>query len=93
MGQSGGEFLTRELSSECRHEYLGGRIYAMAGASAEHNIISWNIASAHSTLRGKPCVAFVNDMKVRIVGAGRDVFYSRCDGFARAAGRTAIFQD
>jgi Uma2 family endonuclease len=35
----------------------------------------WQEPVLHSALRGKPCVAFVNDMKVRIEGAGRDVFY------------------
>ncbi len=70
------EYLSAELNSECRHEYLGGHMYAMAGASEEHNIIALNIASAlHIALRGKPCRAFINDMKVKIDRIGRDVYY------------------
>jgi Uma2 family endonuclease len=70
------EYLSGERQSELRHEYLGGRVYAMAGASEEHNVILLNIAAAlRSALRGTSCRAFMNDMKVRIEAAGRDVFY------------------
>jgi Uma2 family endonuclease len=70
------EYLSGERESEVRHEYLGGQVYAMAGASKAHNVISLNIASAlRSALRGTPCRAFINDLKVRIRAAGRDVFY------------------
>jgi Uma2 family endonuclease len=70
------DYLSGELKSDFRREYLGGRVYAMAGASEEHNVISLNIAAAlRSALRGTPCRAFMNDMKVRIEAAGRDVFY------------------
>ena len=70
------EYLSDERKGECRHEYLGGRVYSMAGASEEHNTISVNITAAlHSALRGKPCRTFMNDMKVRIKDGGRVIFY------------------
>ncbi len=70
------EYLESELHSEVRHEYLGGRLYAMAGAGEPHNEIAGNIfAALHAGLRGKPCRAFINDMKCRIQSVGRDVFY------------------
>ncbi len=48
----------------------------MADSSEEHNLLAGNIAAAlHSALRGKLCRAFMNDMKVRIKDAGRDIFY------------------
>jgi Uma2 family endonuclease len=71
------EYLAGELQSQVRHEYLGGDLYAMAGASREHNIISLNIASAlREHLRGGPCRVFIADMKVRLKDAqGDDYFY------------------
>ncbi len=70
------EYLESELKSEVRHEYLGGRVYSMPGSSDEHNVIALNIAAAlHAHLRGKPCRAYINDMKCRIQSVGRDVFY------------------
>ena len=70
------EYLESELKSDVRHEYLGGRLYAMAGAGEPHNEIAGNIFSAlHNGLRGKPCRAFINDMKCRIESPQHDVFY------------------
>ncbi len=59
------ECLAGELQSETRHEYVSGRVYAMAAASEEHGTISGNIYSPiHERLRGHRCRAFMNDMKV-----------------------------
>ena len=70
------EYLTGELLSEIRHEYISGRVYAMAGASEEHNVISLNIAAAfREHLRGHRCRAFMNDMKVLPRPQERDLFY------------------
>ena len=70
------EYLAGEPASEVRHEYLGGTVYAMAGASVDHNTISLNLAtSLRSHLRGKPCGAFMADVKVRLNLASDDIFY------------------
>lgn len=70
------EYLAGEQPSEVRHEYLGGAVYAMAGASDEHNAISLNLASAlRSHLRGKTCRVFMADAKVRLTVANDDIFY------------------
>jgi Uma2 family endonuclease len=70
------EYLDGEQRSEVRHEYLGGVVYAMAGASIDHNIISGNIyARLRSHLRGKPCGAFMADVKVRLNLADDELFY------------------
>ena len=70
------EYLAGEPRSEVRHEYIGGEVYAMAGASEEHNTISLNLASALRThLRGKACRVFMVEMKVRLCVAQEDVFY------------------
>ncbi|MBA4150479.1 MAG: Uma2 family endonuclease [Verrucomicrobia bacterium] len=70
------EYLEGELHSEIRHEYLGGDVYAMAGASIDHNILSLNIASAlRAHLAGKGCRVFMADVKVRLQIANDDIFY------------------
>jgi Uma2 family endonuclease len=70
------EYLRGELRSELRHEYLAGKVYAMAGASEAHNYIAGNIFIGLGVhLRGKTCAPFSADMKVHIHDAGDDWFY------------------
>jgi Uma2 family endonuclease len=71
------EYLEGERASEIRHEYVDGRVYAMAGASDDHNRIVLNLARELSlALRGKPCEPFATDMKVKIPSLSvTDVFY------------------
>lgn len=70
------DYLSGEPLSEVRHEYLGGIVYAMAGASRRHGRISGNIfAALHSHLRGRKCDVSMNDMKVRIAPLPGDRYY------------------
>lgn len=70
------EYLAGEPLAEVRHEYVDGFVYAMAGASDEHNRIAGNIfAELRARLRGKRCEAFINDMKVKIPPVFADAFY------------------
>lgn len=70
------QYLEDELQRDIRHEYLAGKVYAMSGASLEHNRIALNISAAlHAHLRGKPCEVFVNDMKAHVELASGDWFY------------------
>lgn len=70
------DYLEGELHSDVRHEYIFGDVRAMAGASERHNTISLNIATAlREHFRGKKCRAYINDMKVRLTRADRQVFY------------------
>jgi len=70
------EFLAAEPSYEVKHEYLGGVIYAMAGASTPHITITANLMGALvSRLRGRPCQAFGSDMKMRLAVSGTTYFY------------------
>ena len=70
------EYLAGEPSSEIRHEFIGGEVYAMSGGSEAHNLISGNLLSAiRQHLRGKPCKVFMADMKVRLNIATDDIFY------------------
>ena len=72
------EYLQLEQTSEIRHEYLGGQIFAMSGGSKQHNTITLNIASrVRSHLRGGSCSVFVTDIKVRIelASQNKSIFY------------------
>lgn len=70
------EYLERERDSPLRHEYVEGHVYAMAGASDDHNRIAGNIFSfLHSALRGKPCEPFMSDMKAKVSSQRASAFY------------------
>jgi Uma2 family endonuclease len=70
------DYLAGELVSQIKHEYVGGEVYAMAGATNAHNIIAVNVlASLHAGLRGKPCRPFNSDTKIRIRLQSRWRFY------------------
>ena len=67
------EYLQGELSSEVKHELIDGRVYAMAGASANHERIAINILRKFgNNLENSPCEPFSSDMKVK---AGSNFFY------------------
>ncbi|SRR6266498_127467 len=60
------QYLSIEREADERHEYLDGRIYAMAGESPEHGAICTNLtAEIALQLRGTPCQAFAKDVRVR----------------------------
>jgi Uma2 family endonuclease len=61
------DYLAGELASPIKHEYLGGVVYAMAGARNAHNLIAANTIVALGTrLRGRRCRPFTSDTKVRV---------------------------
>jgi Uma2 family endonuclease len=61
------DYLAGELKSPIKHEYVGGVVYAMAGARNVHNDIAMNSAGAlYARLRGKKCRAFNSDTKIRV---------------------------
>lgn len=67
------DYLAGEPDSPIKHEYIDGEVYAMAGASANHNLICVNVVTALNVhLKGKPCRPFASDMKVKI---GSRYFY------------------
>lgn len=57
------DYLAGEPASEIRHEYVGGRVFAMAGAKVNHNRITRNFTSLlWSALADKPSEPFSSDM-------------------------------
>jgi Uma2 family endonuclease len=70
------DYLAGEEVGTVKHEYLGGAVHAMAGATNGHNEIAGNaFGSLYSSLRGKPCRPFNSDTKVRIELGGHTRFY------------------
>lgn len=70
------DYLAGEEVSTVKHEYLGGTVHAMAGASNRHNAIAVSaLLTLGSRLRGKPCQPFNSDTKVRIEFPDHTRFY------------------
>jgi Uma2 family endonuclease len=64
-------YLAFERASETKHEYLAGEIFAMTGASENHNLITGNtLASLHTQLRRTPCRIYPSDMRLKVPAAG-----------------------
>jgi Uma2 family endonuclease len=65
------EYLALERRSEEKHEYLDGEIFAMTGASRQHNLIALNIAaSLHAQLADRPCEPYMGDMRIQVAATG-----------------------
>ena len=68
------EYLAAEASSEIKHEYQNGYVYAMAGASDAHVTIAGNLfAIVRNHLRGSGCRVYMSDMRVNL--ATRKSYY------------------
>jgi Uma2 family endonuclease len=65
------EYLAIERKAEVRSEYYAGEMFAMSGASREHNIIVANLTRRlMEQMDDKPCELYSNDMRVRIPATG-----------------------
>jgi Uma2 family endonuclease len=65
------EYLHREKNAEFRSEYFRGEMFAMAGASANHNLIVGNcVQTLGLQLKKKPCLVYPSDLKLRIEATG-----------------------
>ncbi len=70
-GISEAEYLEYEMASEIKYEYYQGEIFAMAGASREHNLITANIiGELRNQLKKKPCRLYPSDMRLQIETTG-----------------------
>ena len=67
------DYLQGELTSQTKHEYVDGQVYAMAGASRNHERIAGNVyRKIGNHLEGHTCEPFASDIKVK---AGNNFFY------------------
>lgn len=65
-----------DRADDLKYEYVNGQVYAMAGASRNHNRLSRNLTTRLDVhLRGSRCEAFQGDMKVGIKTANEQHFY------------------
>jgi Uma2 family endonuclease len=59
------DYFTVEEMSEVRHEYFNGEIFAMAGASLQHNEIAANVLSEfRAALRDTNCGVYGSDLRI-----------------------------
>lgn len=87
------DYLRREERSTIRHEYVDGRLFAMAGSSIKHNIISGNLFSIlHAKLKGGPCKVFIEAVKVR-VEATNSFYYPDVMVSCATHAESAVFTD
>lgn len=70
------DYLASELVSPIKHEYLGGIVYAVAGARNVHNDIAGNTYhSLRNHLRDKRCKPYNSGTKIRLLLSGQTRFY------------------
>ena len=61
------EYLAYEQETDIRHEYIDGEIFAMAGGTENHSLITANALTEVSyQLRGSSCRAYTSDLRVKI---------------------------
>ncbi len=61
------EYLEFEGTSDIKHEYFDGEIFAMGGAKPNHNLIGFNIAGELTPqLKNTPCRGFISDQRVKV---------------------------
>lgn len=65
------EYYALEEAAEYRSEFFDGEIFAMAGGSARHSLISINLlAGLWNALRGKPCTAYERNLRLKVEASG-----------------------
>ena len=65
------EYLAQERLAETKSEYLRGEVYAMSGASRQHNLIAGNVSrELGQQLRDRPCEVYQGYMRVKVSPTG-----------------------
>src|SRR5215207_6056674 len=68
------EYLVFERDSDEKHEFVDGQVYAMTGASRNHNRIQRNtLTTLTNQLRNQPCEPFPSDFRIKV--GNRDYTY------------------
>lgn len=65
------EYIAHENTSNTKHEYLEGQIFAMAGGTPEHSaLIASLTAHLSAEVRGGPCRVHTTELRVRVAETG-----------------------
>ena len=64
------EYVELERSSNVRHEYLDGQIYAMAGGSPDHAALAATVIRLLGSRLPRGCRTFTSDLRIRIPSSG-----------------------
>lgn len=65
------EYLAWERTQPCKHQYLDGEVFAMAGGSLRHNRLCARVVAR---LDAPPCAALTSDQKVFVPATGNYVY-------------------
>lgn len=69
------EYLAFAEQAEVRHEFIDGRVVAMAGGTIEHSrLVAKMSYLLQAALEGKPCNVYSSDGRVRIVPTSRATY-------------------
>lgn len=59
------QYLEQERAADFKSEFVDGEVFAMSGASVNHNRIAMNVgAEIRNAFKDRPCVVLGSDMKV-----------------------------
>src|SRR6266496_2884393 len=65
------QYLDIERKAEFRSEYYQGEMFAMAGATDPHNLITMSVVGElYQQLRKRPCFMYSHDMRLRVSASG-----------------------
>ncbi|HQX52751.1 MAG TPA: Uma2 family endonuclease [Planctomycetaceae bacterium] len=65
------EYLVQERKAAFKSEYYHGEVFAMAGATREHNLIVGNVVrETGNALKARSCEVYPSDMRVKVSSTG-----------------------
>lgn len=65
------EYLELEASSDVKHEFLDGNVWAMAGGSPRHAAVAMRMGRLLGrALEGHPCEVYSSDLRIRVTETG-----------------------
>src|SRR4051794_35245398 len=65
------EYYALEREADYKSDYYRGEIFAMAGGSAGHSLITANIGGeVRQRLKGKPCRAYESNLRLGVLATG-----------------------
>ena len=65
------EYLAIEREADFRSEFLDGEMFAMAGGTANHNVVIGNLrAELRNRFKGRPCLTYSENLRVQIPATG-----------------------